>query len=503
MPMGSERYVAEQNARRDNRSLYLDDLARGHLQEIGIPEAYDTLNRSERIELGERIERGENAGDVLEELAVRHYNDLPATEPHVRARTNRNYIPGFDDETETAGAPQGGNRTAQARGAAEGTARARGNPEEGQAVRDTGEAGEGIGASGEGTQPQYALSGKSSLANEPRTPTEVYHLAPDHYWQIHDELSRNGAHLLDRDAVDSVHDEAARFGSKLTSAPHSALVAIERNVNGSLTAYYEDQHGKLDSFPATLDRLARTRGFFWKGRIFINGFNPVLGNGAQTLRGIMGHEAFHSVQPIAPDVVKGGAPLDVGQPLPVDVFLRLVNHGKSLGIMERSAAEWARIIGDPLAHLYNKTKPMREEYEEAYAGRRNYDHIMDSEHAAHLVQEYYHDRGRLAGPQSLRDFIAKYGPVLRIWKTFTLAATAMQRQGRQRHCRSPSNTPSRPITARIRPHRRGQKDRLRTRAGNSPNSPCPVRMTLLSADPCGAISITSASTHKRWKPPKA
>lgn len=251
---------------------------------------------------------------------------------------------------------------------------------------------------------------------------QAYNLTQFDYRFIEDDLNRTGIHLIDRDAVNLVHEEATRFGSKLSSAPYHALVSIERSHDdGSLRAYYEDQNGEVHSFPTTLDRLAQTYGFYWRGRIYINGFNPVPGNVAHTLRGIIGHEAFHSVQPVGPNRKVAGMPLDV--------FKRLVDHGKSLGILERSPSEFARIIGDPLADLYTKNATMRSVYEKVYAGRRNFGFDMDSEEGAHLVQEYYHDRARLASPLSLKDFIAKYGPVIQDLEDFYAGRFRNKRPG--------------------------------------------------------------------------
>jgi hypothetical protein len=62
------------------------------LDELGARSDWKTLGEDERRELLLRHDRGENPDDVLEELAIRRYNDEPATEPKVRKRASRDFI---------------------------------------------------------------------------------------------------------------------------------------------------------------------------------------------------------------------------------------------------------------------------------------------------------------------------------------------------------------------------------------------------------------------------
>ena len=66
------------------------------LEDIGLRDQYDVLTPDEKIDLQDRVAAGENAGDVVESLAVRQYNDIPAVpEGKVQDLASGNDIPWY------------------------------------------------------------------------------------------------------------------------------------------------------------------------------------------------------------------------------------------------------------------------------------------------------------------------------------------------------------------------------------------------------------------------
>ncbi len=342
---GTNGRYERQRAENRNTALRLEQQARDRLSDLGVPEDFDRLNKREQEELALRIERGENADDVLEELAVRHYNDLPATEPTVRGRANLNYIPGFENETNPAGATEGGSRVApsgrdvnQARG--EG-----GNTQEGGAVRKPGEA-------------ASEVTSKGSQAGE------AYNISPSTIKHVRRALKAGGYYEVHPDTIRAVHDQIAPIlGIVPEGIPVATLSHIERVSDGRYLGYYETSDGRtirLPLAPGLTGDFFIVKGLYWPGKgVFINWFELPRGDIDHSLRSVVYHEALHVLRSESNGL--GGA-----FNLFKRDFARLLRHANALGILDMPFAQHAMLIGDPQAYTYDPNITIRQMDEKVY-----------------------------------------------------------------------------------------------------------------------------------------
>lgn len=137
----AEQEYLDREEQKINRAS-LEQKALDQLDNLGIRDQYDVLSKPEKIELQNRIDAGESADDVLEQIAVRDYNDMPEiSDKKVRDQARKNYIPGFEDETEATTTSQGRQRSS---GISENSNRSKGKGSssgQGENVRGSGEGG--------------------------------------------------------------------------------------------------------------------------------------------------------------------------------------------------------------------------------------------------------------------------------------------------------------------------------------------------------------------------
>lgn len=137
----AEQEYLDREEQKINRAR-LEQNALDQLDDLGIRDQYDVLSKPEKIELQNRIDAGESADDVLEQIAVRDYNDMPEiSDKKVRDQARKNYIPGFEDETEATTTSQGRQRSS---GISENSNRSKGKGSssgQGENVRGSGEGG--------------------------------------------------------------------------------------------------------------------------------------------------------------------------------------------------------------------------------------------------------------------------------------------------------------------------------------------------------------------------
>jgi hypothetical protein len=127
--------------------------------------------------------------------------------------------------------------------------------------------------------------------------------------------------------------------------------------------------------------------------------NPIEGGAAADLNGVefdrgviaeLGHEIVHVLR--------------VTGRLSGQAWSRLLAHGAALGLLDGQFGTYLKAVGDPLADR-QRDYTTREVYEQIYAGRSNFQEIMDQEAVTHMVEWWL--RGLLT-PQEIepvRDLI--------------------------------------------------------------------------------------------------
>ena len=155
---------------------------------------------------------------------------------------------------------------------------------------------------------------------------------------------------------------------------------------GTVIAVFEDENGQEYPLTESWNYLSSIRAAYFQGNIFIVRLSPRalgdLGKFNGSVAAELGHEVAHALRWSGR---LGGATWD-----------RLLDHARSLRLLDGEFGTYLKIVGDPSADKVADVTT-REVYERLYNTRENRAELMDQEEVAHLVEWYM--RGELSRAQ--------------------------------------------------------------------------------------------------------
>jgi hypothetical protein len=166
-----------------------------------------------------------------------------------------------------------------------------------------------------------------------------------------------------------------------------ALARVEPTEEpGTVIAVFEDQDGNEYPLTESWNYLSGIRAAYFEGNIFFVRLSPrALRDVGQFNGGIaaeLGHEVAHALR--------------WSGRLGGDTWARLLDHARSLRLLDGEFGTYLKIVGDPSADKVADVTT-REIYERLYNTRENRAELMDQEEVAHLVEWYM--RGELSRQQ--------------------------------------------------------------------------------------------------------
>lgn len=110
-----------------------------------------------------------------------------------------------------------------------------------------------------------------------------------------------------------------------------------------------------------------------------------------SLRGELAHEVTHAIRR--------------KRVISKDAWGLLLGHAKSLGVLDYEQRGFLQAIGNPTYRTVPTQRTLREVYQMDYAGRSDFDEIMDQEEVTHLVELYIHNQLPKSDIDPVRDIL--------------------------------------------------------------------------------------------------